>query len=41
VADRVVFMDQGIICESGTPEMIFGSPKEERTKAFLRRVRLD
>ncbi len=41
VADRVVFMDQGVICEAGTPEMIFGNPKEDRTKAFLRRVRFD
>lgn len=35
VADRVVFMDQGIIEEQGTPEQLFTSPKSERTKSFL------
>ena len=35
VADRVVFMDNGVIVEQGTSEEIFGSPKEERTKKFL------
>lgn len=35
VADRVIFMDQGEITESGTPEQIFGNPQMERTKAFL------
>jgi polar amino acid transport system ATP-binding protein len=35
VADRVVFMDEGIILEEGTPSEIFKSPKEERTKTFL------
>jgi putative lysine transport system ATP-binding protein len=38
VADRVVFMDKGVIAEEGTPEQIFNNPKEERTKAFLSRV---
>lgn len=38
VADRVVFMDQGVIVEEGTPEEMFDSPKEERTKEFLKRV---
>lgn len=38
VADRVVFMDKGVIAEEGTPEEIFNNPKEERTKAFLSRV---
>ncbi|MEK3878998.1 amino acid ABC transporter ATP-binding protein [Paenibacillus sp. FSL M7-0420] len=37
VADRVFFMDHGDIAESGTPEEIFGSPKLERTRAFLMR----
>ncbi|MEK3901878.1 MULTISPECIES: amino acid ABC transporter ATP-binding protein [unclassified Paenibacillus] len=37
VADRVFFMDNGDIAESGTPEEIFGSPKLERTRAFLMR----
>ncbi|MGY3777638.1 amino acid ABC transporter ATP-binding protein [Isobaculum melis] len=38
VANRVVFMDQGVIVEEGTPEEIFNHPKEERTKAFLKRT---
>lgn len=38
VADRVVFMDDGCIVEEGTPEEIFGSPKEERTISFLNKV---
>ncbi len=35
VADRVFFMDNGEIAESGTPEQIFGSPRMERTRTFL------
>ena len=38
VADRVIFMDHGVIVEQGTPAEIFGAPKEERTRDFLRRV---
>ena len=38
VADRVVFMDQGVIAEEGSPEDIFNNPKEERTREFLKRV---
>ncbi|NCU17701.1 amino acid ABC transporter ATP-binding protein [Pallidibacillus pasinlerensis] len=38
VSDRVVFMDQGVIAEEGPPEQIFNNPKQERTKAFLRRT---
>ena len=38
VADRVVFMDKGVIAEEGTPEQIFNNPKQERTKAFLKRT---
>lgn len=38
VSDRVIFMDKGVIAETGTPEDIFNHPKEERTKAFLSRV---
>ncbi|AND79898.1 amino acid ABC transporter ATP-binding protein [Streptococcus pantholopis] len=37
VSDRVIFMDQGVIAEEGTPQQIFENPKEERTKAFLKR----
>ena len=39
VADRVVFMDGGVIVEQGTPEAILGNPQQERTKAFLSRTR--
>lgn len=38
VASRVIFMDQGIVMESGTPEEVFGNPKNERTKNFLSKV---
>lgn len=38
VADRVVFMDNGVILESGAPEEIFDNPKYERTKSFLART---
>ena len=35
VADRVIFMDGGVIVEQGTPEEVFDHPKSERTKDFL------
>lgn len=38
VADRVIFMDAGVIQEEGTPEEIFGNPKNSRTQDFLRKV---
>jgi ABC-type polar amino acid transport system ATPase subunit len=38
VADRVIFMDGGRIVEAGTPKEIFDTPREERTKGFLRAV---
>jgi putative lysine transport system ATP-binding protein len=38
VSDRVIFMDKGVIAEEGTPEEIFNSPKQERTKEFLYRI---
>ncbi len=38
VADKVVFMDSGIILEEGKPEEIFNHPKNERTRQFLARV---
>jgi len=38
VANRVVFMDKGVIAEEGTPEEIFNNPKLDRTKEFLKRV---
>ncbi len=34
-ADRVIFMDHGVIVEEGPPAQIFGSPQEARTKAFI------
>lgn len=37
VADRVIFMDEGVIVEQGTPKDVFGNPKEERTRQFLAR----
>ena len=36
VANKVVFMDQGVIAEEGTPDEVLGSPKHERLKSFLR-----
>jgi polar amino acid transport system ATP-binding protein len=36
VADRVVFMDGGVIVEQGDPEQVFGDPAQERTRQFLR-----
>ncbi|MEU9166606.1 amino acid ABC transporter ATP-binding protein [Streptomyces sp. NPDC048420] len=37
-ADRVVFMDGGVVLEQGPPEQVFGSPAEARTQQFLHRV---
>ncbi|NLC34197.1 MAG: amino acid ABC transporter ATP-binding protein [Erysipelothrix sp.] len=37
VSDRIVFMDEGLIVEEGTPEHIFNQPTQERTQAFLSR----
>ena len=39
VADRVFFMDDGVVVESGTPAEVLGNPSQDRTKAFLARVR--
>ena len=36
VSNRVIFMDKGVVAESGTPEEFFNNPKEERTREFLR-----
>ncbi len=38
VANKVIFMDGGVIVEEGTPEEIFYKPKEERTRQFLKRI---
>ena len=37
-SDRVIFMADGLVVEEGTPEEIFGAPKQERTKAFLAKI---
>ncbi len=39
VADEVIFMDQGVIVEHGTPEQLFTSPREERTRQFLQHLK--
>ena len=39
VADRVVFMDQGVVVEEGPPNDVLLNPQEERTKSFLSRVK--
>lgn len=38
VANRIIFMDGGVVIEEGTPDEIFLKPKEERTRAFLKNV---
>jgi putative lysine transport system ATP-binding protein len=38
VADLVIFMDQGVVCEQGSPKEMFSNPKHQRTKEFLARV---
>ena len=35
VSSRVMFLDEGIVAESGTPDEVFGNPKTERLKSFL------
>jgi polar amino acid transport system ATP-binding protein len=37
VADRVIFMDGGVVVEEGPPEEVFGNPQQDRTKRFLER----
>ena len=39
VSSRVVYMNQGVICEQGSPEALFGDPKRQETKDFLSRFR--
>lgn len=39
VSDRVIFMDEGVIAEQGSPQEIFNNPKEKRTQEFLKRFR--
>ena len=39
VSTRVVYMNEGVICEQGSPEEVFGNPKNQATKDFLSRFR--
>ena len=39
VSSRVVYMNQGVICEEGSPEQLFGDPQKQETKDFLARFR--
>ena len=39
VSSRVVYMNQGVICEQGAPQQIFGDPQRQETRAFLSRFR--
>lgn len=38
VGDRILFMDQGVILEQGTPQEVFGAPRHQRTQDFLSKV---
>ena len=37
VSNRVVYMKEGVICEQGSPEQLFGNPQRQETKDFLSR----
>ena len=39
VSSRVVYMNDGVICEEGTPAELFGAPKKQETRDFLARFR--
>ena len=39
VSNRVVYMNNGVICEEGTPEEVFGNPRQQETRDFLARFR--
>ena len=41
VADRVVFMDGGVVVEEGDPKQVINNPQHNRTKAFLSRLRAE
>jgi polar amino acid transport system ATP-binding protein len=38
VAEKICFLDAGVILEEGPPEQIFSEPREERTREFLARI---
>ena len=40
VSSHVIFIDQGVIAEEGSPDEIFGHPKQQRTQEFLARFQL-
>lgn len=40
ISSRVFYMDQGVVYEEGTPEQIFGNPRQERTRLFIKRLKL-
>ena len=39
VSNRVVYMNEGVICEQGSPAEVFGNPQKQETKDFLARFR--
>ena len=39
VSNRVVYMNEGVICEQGTPDQVFGNPQKQETRDFLSRFR--
>lgn len=39
VANRIFYMDEGVIYEDGTPDQVFNNPKKEKTRAFVKRLR--
>jgi polar amino acid transport system ATP-binding protein len=38
VADRVVFLDEGVVCEQGPPDQVLTDPEQPRTRRFLARI---
>ena len=38
VADRIIFMDGGVVLEDGTPEEVIDNPQHERTREFLNKM---
>ena len=38
VASKICFLYEGVVHEEGPPEQVFGNPKDERTRAFLKRI---
>jgi polar amino acid transport system ATP-binding protein len=39
VSSRIFYMDEGVICEEGTPDVIFNAPQKELTRTFINRIR--